>query len=615
MQCSDDHTGPRPLKIQGRTLNAAFSFFWACSVLCLLVLGSMVKADVLPINAAAFAPNVFEMEVGDDALNLRMEVFIGDLDVFEELVPSSWMKSGAEDRPALRQRLERFARETLVIKADGGVLVPELLLIEPRRRVDRRSEADRRRNVAANIVIAEAPADDRVMYVELTYPLPERASVIEVSPPMALDGRVQSTIGFITFHQGVPVTDFWYLSGTEKLVLNWDDPWYSAFDNRTLKRHHNSSALTFLYVDPREVRHETLIRLRDLADWVDLDLPTDNFILATDKARISKVVEEFFLGFEPVTIDDRLVHPVEARTQFLEVTPAGLEAVDEERTLNANTGLIGVILSYPVAHTPDQVAVYWPLFSPRVSQVPATLIDASGPLADILTTERSQLVWRNRMLNAQEPEVVAINSPPARVLTFGLMSLLMSVAMANALLIAARASHVARWLAVSAAVVLGAGAFFWRDGHGVSQKIPFVDITDAPNAELVLSSLLQEIGDAYYEIDNDRRRMDMEKLVSPDQFADVIQEIDRGLAIRVPSGGIAKTDTVSNVNISEFRPSVRDASFSALADWETSASASHWGHDHLRTVHFRALADVVFEDGAWRLSGLTVLEAGEVGGS
>ena len=596
-------------------MNVLLPYLKGIAVSFFLCIATLVKADVLPINAAAFAPNVMELEIGKTSIDLRMEVFVGDLAVFEELVPSSWIKSKSEERATLRKRLDNFAREKLVIKSDGEILIPELLLVEPRRRIDRRSDGDRLRNAASNIVVTEPPSDDRVMYVELNYELPERASVIELSPPLSNDGRAQSTIGFIVFHEDVPVTDFWYLTGKERLVLNWDDPWYSTFENRTLKRHHNSSALTFLYVDPREVRHETLIRIRDLAAWAELDVPADRRLTASDKARISSKVEDFFLAFQPILIDGREQVPAEARTQFLEVTTAGLETVEDERPLNANTALIGVILSYPVEQTPDQVEVSWTLFNDRLPQVAATLIDASGPIADVLTTDRTKLVWQNKLLTSYDPAVGAVSEPPPRSFNISILSLGMIGGTATVLWIAIKSSRKIRWVSLSAAVFLSAGAFVLRSEDGISLKIPFVTSADQPTAEIVLYTLLNEIGDAYFEVDQGRRNLALQGLVLQDDAFDVTREIDRGLAIRVPGGGVAKTETISNLNISELRPYANNVGFSAVAEWEVQANASHWGHDHFRSVRFRALADVVFQAGAWRLSGLTVIEANEYGAS
>ena len=74
-------------------------------------------------------------------------------------------------------------------------------------------------------------------------------------------------------HDSIPVIDFQYLRRPETLRLDWSDPWYSAFANSDLKRHHDAPLMTFLYIEPYEVRFEMLMRLKELASWMQLDVP------------------------------------------------------------------------------------------------------------------------------------------------------------------------------------------------------------------------------------------------------------------------------------------------------------------------------------------------------
>ncbi len=83
-------------------------------------------------------------------------------------------------------------------------------------------------------------------------------------PPLDDEGRALVTIGFIVYHKAVPVIDFRYLGAPSTLTLD-PDPWYSKFDNPNLKRHHKDALMSFLYVEPYEVRHEILTRVKDLA--------------------------------------------------------------------------------------------------------------------------------------------------------------------------------------------------------------------------------------------------------------------------------------------------------------------------------------------------------------
>ena len=46
-----------------------------------------------------------------------------------------------------------------------------------------------------------------------------------------------------------------------------------------------------------------------------------------------------------------------------------------------------------------------------------------------------------------------------------------------------------------------------------------------------------------------------------------------------------------------------------MAEWTAKASAGHWGHNHQRTIRFRALVELVDDEGAWKLAGITVTDA------
>ena len=124
----------------------------------------------------------------------------------------------------------------------------------------------------------EAPADKRVLYAELVYPFAETApKTLTMIPPLDAEGRPRVTIGFIVYHKSVPVIDFRYLGAPSTLTLD-PDPWYSRFDNPNLKRHHKDALMSFLYVEPYEVRHEILTRVKDLTEWMDLGLRDDRYI-------------------------------------------------------------------------------------------------------------------------------------------------------------------------------------------------------------------------------------------------------------------------------------------------------------------------------------------------
>ena len=69
-----------------------------------------------------------------------MEVYIGDLETFDELIPDDWLKDLDGQRPALAERLRVFSSKKFQFVTETGERLPaQLQLLEPRTRKDRKS--------------------------------------------------------------------------------------------------------------------------------------------------------------------------------------------------------------------------------------------------------------------------------------------------------------------------------------------------------------------------------------------------------------------------------------------------------------------------------------------
>jgi hypothetical protein len=192
------------------------------------------------------------------------------------------------------------------------------------------------------------------------------------------------TIGFILYHKSVPVIDFRYLSGPSTLTLD-PDPWYSRFDNPNLKRHHKSALMSFLYVEPYEVRHEILTRVKDLEAWMDLGLRGDQYIEVDELEPLKQRIGEFLLGRNPVLVDGEALKPILDRTNYVKVALTGIQLMEKPERLEISTAIIGVIITYITDGMPQEVTVDWELFTEQVNRVPATATDPAGPLPTYLT--------------------------------------------------------------------------------------------------------------------------------------------------------------------------------------------------------------------------------------
>jgi len=204
-------------------------------IILLLLFTRDARADWINLTGAETASNIAEITVLDDRVKVALEIYVGDLETFSALVPDDWLKDQAAERPPLAERLRQFSENGLRFATDSGkTLQAELRLAEPRLRKDRFSPFAGMINPYTRQRVPEAPADKRVLYVELEYPFDgEAPNTLAMSPPSDEGGRALVTIGFIVYHKAVPVIDFRYLGATSTLTLD-DDPWYSKFDNPNL---------------------------------------------------------------------------------------------------------------------------------------------------------------------------------------------------------------------------------------------------------------------------------------------------------------------------------------------------------------------------------------------
>lgn len=183
------------------------------------------RADWINLTGAETSPNIAEIYIKDDHIQVNLEVYIGDISKFEDIVPDDWFKEQSSGRPTQEERLKNFSEHGLqIITGSGEKLQAQLKTVEPQLRKDRFSPFAGMINPMTRQRVPEAPADKRVLYVELIYPFKGKPSSLTMIPPSDEQGRPVVTIGFIAYHKSVPVIDFRYLGQAAKLDLNWQDP-------------------------------------------------------------------------------------------------------------------------------------------------------------------------------------------------------------------------------------------------------------------------------------------------------------------------------------------------------------------------------------------------------
>ena len=591
-----------------------FKLSWLVFLYITLMFPFSAKADWINLSGAETSANIAEIYVLDDHVKLVLEVYVADLEKFEELIPDLWLKEPKSVRPSLEQRMKTFAKQRFQFVTDKGLHLPaQLELVEPRTRVDRKSPFAGMINPMTRQRVPDAPKDKRVLYAEISYPFKEKPKQLTIIPPLDEKGLPQVTIGFITYHKSVPVIDFRYLGQAAKLNLNWDDPWYSRFENKNLKRHHKSAMMSFLYVEPFEVRHEILTRVKDLQDWMDLGLRGKEFIELDELEPLKQRIGEFLLTKNPVKIDGASVKPILDRANYVKVGLSGIKLLEKPERLEISTAIVGVIITYLTKALPQQVTVDWELFNDQITRVPATATDPAGPFASFVMPDDNVHIWNNYLKNYKMPVIEEV-SIKRSLGTIGIPVLTVACLVVALLLLLyrkqlKRTGRQTRWVGIGFVLAVAAGAAgFPYLNYTVYRPAIMAGELDEKQTEVLLQALLKNV----YRAFDFREEQDVyDKLalsVSGDLLAEIYLQNRKSFAIKKAGGAQAKVKEVKINSASAERVDGDHLTYRISGNWLASGSVGHWGHIHIRKNLYDAVLMVQAIDGKWKITDLELLE-------
>ena len=571
-------------------------------------------ADWINLSGAENAPNIAEIHIKEDHVRITLEIFVQDLVVFDRLIPDSFFKGSEIERPPVSQRLQQFSQEDLQVIADSThKLSARLIQAEPRFRKERPSPYANKINPYTLQRIPGPPEDKRVLYVELAYPFEDRPASLTFVPPIDESGVGKAAIGFITYHGQVPINDFRYLSESSTVRLDWQDPWYSQFDNKALNRWQRGGVMSFVYIEPYEVRHEILARVKDLEAWIDLDLKGDEYIEADENELLKKRVGEFFLKRDKVLIDGNQLSPILDRTSFVKYTLTRTYFLDRPERIHKNTAMIGVIITYLTKGMPQHVTNTWDLWSDRILKIPVDAIDPVGPFPSYLTPDSNVMTWQNFLKTYEPPTVARIELDRSMTtMNLPLASLLCLLALVPLGIQIRKRYRNGKPISIHAGVVIlfiGCGLLLfpiWR--LPVAKPATLAPKMSSEEAVRVLENLLKNI---YRSFDFRGEEAVYDRLatsVSGDLLSEIYLQNRKSLNVTQAGGAQARVKEVGLLSVKVEPSSTNSLGVKFDAQWTAMGSVGHWGHIHTRKNQYHALITVEPVNGAWKIVALELLD-------
>ena len=578
------------------------------------MVASPAMGDWINLTGAQSARNIAEIYVEDDQVRLVLEVYVNDLDKFADLLPDEWLQQAGKNPLPLRERMKRFSSDGFqVISGDQQRLMAELKLVEPRLRKERPNPFAGMINPYTRQPVPGPPEDKRVLYAEIIYPFELKPEMLTFIPPLGKAGIPTASIGFIAYHKGVPVVDYRYLSEPASLLLDWQDPWYSRFENKALKRWQQSGIMTFLYIEPFEVRHETLVRIKDLAAWMDLGLAGGEYIEVGEFEPLKKRVGEFLLQHSNVRIDGKSLPPILDRTSFVKYTMTRTFFIDQPERIPLNTAMVGVIVTYLTKKIPQEVTVDWDLFSDRIQKVPTNAVDPAGPFPSYVTPDDNLFTWTNFLKTYQIPTLAGVTVDES----MSHFKLPLGSLICLALLVPVGLQFKKR-RRNSGGIGLPLGLVFVLISASIV-LYPFLKVSVARPAALtpkmndqqavtVLESLLKNI---YRSFDLREEEDVYDRLafsVSGDLLSDIYLQNRKSLVVTQAGGARARVKEV-NIQAVDVSP-LKDRPLGLIfhAGWTALGTVGHWGHIHTRENQYEANISVEAVGGVWKITDLELLE-------
>jgi len=560
----------------------------------------LLRPDALVITRAMLASTIAEIWVEQDSVVVEFEIGPGDIKAFRNLLPDElFTRLGYAPEPWI-DRLLRFVQEDFTVRADDRPPSPgRLRALEVRQRI--------RRDQVTGQELPNQPDDtETVVFARLAYPILGRPASVTIGPSVPEPGDELASIGFVAYHGGLHVNDFRYLGRPEPLVLDWDDPWYSQFENRNLWRQYRSPVSAYLYIEPFEVRKEIVVRPRDLALWgLDLGLADRDVIPVDEQDEIKRRVAEFLAERNPVTIDGQPAEGFLDRIHFIYRNLRTSGVVQPPQDLDAVSATLGVIWVYPVNGLPGEVEMTWEMFSDRIDRIPAAATDEAGSLPYFLSEGDEVLRWENFLTNPTVPGLVPVLNPARKADLLALGAAVL--ALFSLVWLARRYGRFLKtgprppvrviWMAVLALVVLGLAVPAGLRGGRLSQV----------ETETILGGLLLNVYKAFDYREEEIIYDALARSASGDLLTDIYLATRRSLELANQGGARAKVKSVEVLDATN-QPLDGDRGFQTRATWNVAGSVGHWGHVHQRVNQYEAELTVRVIDGAWRITDLEVLQ-------
>ena len=362
-------------------------------------------------------------------------------------------------------------------------------------------------------------------------------------------------------------------------------------------------------MDPYEVRHEILARLKDLEPWYDLGFGMDDKIQTHQLDTIKQQIADFLIMRNELTINGERIAPTLDKAHFVEVKLSGIQVQLIPREMDYATAIIGVIFTYPFPEgIPDHVQVEWDLWQePNITEIPCVMTDPAGPLPySINNRTDSVLVWKNYLKSYKLPTITEAKVGQARFqIPYISLSIVVLLVWHIWRFIKGRTKRLRLLL-----IFLGLLVAFFTLILRVSVPLPYerTELT-TPESEALVNTVLSNIYRAFDHKDEGTIYDKLSLSATGDLLSDIYLQTKKSMVLEEQGGIQVKLKSVNIGNIEEITSmDSKDDVIAYRCSWEVEGDVGHWGHIHRRVNHYDAIMQLAPSEGNWKLFDLEIID-------
>lgn len=571
---------------------------------------------LVPAQAPAHPVSITDgvLHLGENETVLELRVLCEDFFLYHHLAAGSDNRLAAAGlAAAAKAHVEFLARHLYLLDADGGRLNAVVTLAQPPALPSGGVPVDQLMEHAASYRIA--------------WPTARRPALLTFMQDFGGEDAYVPAIMRVAVHRGGVETD--YAAQLEKkrpltLRTDWGRPPVPLTADlrrrREQERREEQAAMglpsygsiySFLYLERYAVRHEILVPLMALDSFLQIPRDQDFNIGVAEQDALKPTISKLFRVRNRFRIDGIEVTPAVDRIDFYGLDFKDFAMRAPRRPLNLASARMGVILTYPALGSFRRAELNWDLFTEHITTVRSTVFTDESARQVRFSLYQSRFEWENPQPGAPPPpgDVPAPGPPPPwRVPWLSLLALA-GIAAAAAL----RGERRPGWKAAAASVALAALAIgAWRPVRvAVADPFRAPPAPDAEGSRAVTAALLRNIYRAFEYHDEGEIHDALARSADGELLHRLYLMIQRGRVMEEQGGAVSR---IREVRLVDGRPGGRPAgdpaqpAFSCVADWAVTGTVEHWGHVHERTHRYRARLEVRAVGGAWKITGLEVLD-------